>query len=415
MMLQFFGFNARCIIITLVLAASASTSFSIFCGPADAGKKKVHTREFVSELGQASAHLLCGDDAAMAAARAATSKKSRLRNAEDVLMLAKGFEEFLAAEAVSGSIGYLQPEYLDIGTPDERPRILKSGGQYSRRAAQFGKQERYAEACADLIRALLRPNLDPTARDKLIATLADFLNKAASRVQKQQQDGDLSELFEALELQDSGTDNAQVDMAALKKMYRELSIKHHPDKNPESAARFNVIRDAYEVLSDPVKTILYDTGGLEMVKKYEKGDDEIQRMSSLEFALEVSLREIYEGTTRQFDFYRQVVCRSCRLHPHLPRCQKCKQCPGERGQRQIWMNPQQFYIEEYDIPSPEKCLDSALETAHVHIERGMQSGERVSMPFKGNQLPKRIPGDVFITVRVSKHPFFTRILSLIHI
>ena len=50
-----------------------------------------------------------------------------------------------------------------------------------------------------------------------------------------------------------------------------MSVKYHPDKNPESAELFGRIRDAYEILSDPVKMLLYDTGGMDLVKKYEKG------------------------------------------------------------------------------------------------------------------------------------------------
>lgn len=35
---------------------------------------------------------------------------------------------------------------------------------------------------------------------------------------------------------------------------------------------------------------------------------------------------------------RRIVCRSCRLRPELPRCRRCQACPGERRQRQVWMD-----------------------------------------------------------------------------
>eukprot|EP00434_Breviolum_minutum_P034167 symbB.v1.2.030230.t1/scaffold3384.1/size57931/6 len=56
---------------------------------------------------------------------------------------------------------------LNENTPQERYRLLKTGGQYSRRAAEHGRREEYPEAVADLLRALLRANVDETARDKL--------------------------------------------------------------------------------------------------------------------------------------------------------------------------------------------------------------------------------------------------------
>merc|ERR1719343_602245 len=66
------------------------------------------------------------------------------------------------------------------------------------------------------------------------------------------------------------------DEGEIKKVYRKLSVKYHPDKNPdeESRKKFNEVRDAYEILNDPDKKILYDIGGMEAVKKHEKGEVE---------------------------------------------------------------------------------------------------------------------------------------------
>ncbi|CAE8600060.1 unnamed protein product, partial [Polarella glacialis] len=67
------------------------------------------------------------------------------------------------------------------------------------------------------------------------------------------------DLYESLGLPDDADD------ASLKKAYRELSKKYHPDKNPDEASKvkFAEVRDAYEILSNPDKKILYDTGGME--------------------------------------------------------------------------------------------------------------------------------------------------------
>ena len=56
----------------------------------------------------------------------------------------------------------------------------------------------------------------------------------------------------------------------IKKQFRKLSIQYHPDRNPsdEAAEKFEEIRGAYEILSNPDKRILYDTGGIETVRLF---------------------------------------------------------------------------------------------------------------------------------------------------
>jgi curved DNA-binding protein CbpA len=60
--------------------------------------------------------------------------------------------------------------------------------------------------------------------------------------------------------------------AEIKKAYRKLSLKYHPDKNssPDAAGKFAEIAAAYDVLSDKEKRQIYDQGGEEAVKKQEQ-------------------------------------------------------------------------------------------------------------------------------------------------
>ncbi|CAG5109071.1 Similar to DNAJA1: DnaJ homolog subfamily A member 1 (Pongo abelii) [Cotesia congregata] len=115
----------------------------------------------------------------------------------------------------------------------------------------------------------------------------------------------------------------------LKKAYRKLALKYHPDKNPNEGERFKQISQAYEVLSDPEKKRIYDTGGEQALKeggmgshfsspmdifdvffgsssrrRARKGQDVVHQLS-------VTLEELYKGTTRKLALQKNVICEKC--------------------------------------------------------------------------------------------------------
>lgn len=372
--------------------------------PADLGKVVVVSASVEpSNGGETIADLLCGDDPAAAVARAVTSRRGHTEDAEAALALARLLQERLDANAV---LDYSLPS--TITTDEQVERSLRTAGLHSRRAAAHFRKEEHAWGIADLLRALVRPGLDPTAQDKLMSTLEDVLQKVGKKLAETAMSGDLMELLDVLEVPVDDSDANLLDVKMLKRQYRDLSMKYHPDKDPRAAARFNAIRDAYEILSDEVKTLLYDTGGMDLVKKYEGGGENIQQTEREERVATVTLADLYMGTKRSVKMRRRVVCRACRLHRHTPRCRRCESCPPNIEKRQRWINPRQYIMEDVRVDSKEKCTH-VVEDVPVVIERGMMAGDTIRQPHLASQLPEQIPGDLYVQLRGGEDKWFKRI------
>ena len=161
--------------------------------------------------------------------------------------------------------------------------------------------------------------------------------------------------------------------AEIKKAYRRLAVKYHPDKNQgdrESEESFKEISEAYEVLSDPRKREIYNNYGREGVKGRGFGfhdPSEIfreffgggsifgdffgfgssrrrgpQRGADIDYELEIDLSEAAFGTEKTLEIYRQVPCPSCGGTGAEPGSSRttCPQCGGtgriQQAQRTIF-------------------------------------------------------------------------------
>jgi len=244
----------------------------------------------------------------------------------------------------------------------------------------------------------LKGNSKRNPRERLTLTFNRIFDHEAVDLDK--------DLYEVLGLAEDA------DEASIKKVYRKLSIQYHPDKNPDEAskAKFAEIRDAYEVLNDPDKKILYDTGGMAAVKDSEKG--KVESTSDVNSEIEVGLEDLYLGTEFRATVKRGVVCRGCRKNPNSPNCKGCRKCKNQIKVVQVQMGP--FLTQQQqEVPSKEKCkdIDAPLD---VHIEKGMASGDTVTFPRMAEERPGMLPGSVILKLKAKKHPRFERRGSDLH-
>lgn len=243
------------------------------------------------------------------------------------------------------------------------------------------------------------------------------------------------DLYEVLGLDEEASDKD------IKSAYRRLSLKYHPDKNPgdESAAiKFQQVAHAYEVLSDADKRILYDTGGMDAVESLQReeaggggggmdpfemffgggggggggrgGGGSASKGPDVRMKLDVSLEDLYAGSTIPAKIRRRVVCRGC-SKPNTPakkeRCATCGRCPNEVRMVQRQMGPGMIVQQQEEVPSKERCKDEETVLEAV-IEKGMAAGQEIVFERMSEQQPKQIPGDVILTIREKPHKVFRR-------
>jgi len=135
-----------------------------------------------------------------------------------------------------------------------------------------------------------------------------------------------TKLYDTLGVSPSATENE------LKKAYRKLALKYHPDKNPNGAEKFKDISHAYEILSDPQKRETYDNFGEEGLSGDAGGmgmnpEDLFasffggafggssrsgpRRGKDVVHPLKVSLEDLYKGKVFKLSIKRNVICKAC--------------------------------------------------------------------------------------------------------
>lgn len=207
----------------------------------------------------------------------------------------------------------------------------------------------------------------------------------------------------------------------LKRSYRKLARELHPDRHPQEKEKyrklFQEVQEAYEVLSDENKRKLYDKGGIELVKRggrssgrdpfssfFGRDNDHGGKKKSppIKKSLEVTLEELYRGTTREIIIQRKTGEKGSTA---------CTSCDG-RGEITVMqrMGPVMFQQRR----SCQKCegngymLTESNKKIEFHIPVGGRHGEKVTIPGEGHEYPDHLSGDVIIQLIQKKHSTFTR-------
>lgn len=237
----------------------------------------------------------------------------------------------------------------------------------------------------------------------------------------------------------------------IKKAYRKMAMKYHPDRNPDdktSEDKFKEAAEAYEILSDSQKRATYDQfghaglngqsgGGGGFGGGFEGGFGDIfgdmfgggfggqrgpQPGSDLQYELKISLEDAVAGTSVDIRIPTKDTCDSCDGTGAEPGS-KVETCPTCHGAGQVRMQ-QGFFAVNRACPSchgtgqliktPCKtCRGEGYTHSHktltVKIPAGVDTGDRIRLQGEGEAGEPGAPrGDLYVRMQVQKHAIFER-------
>ncbi|KGQ69769.1 molecular chaperone DnaJ [Chelonobacter oris] len=238
----------------------------------------------------------------------------------------------------------------------------------------------------------------------------------------------------------------------IKKAYKRLAMKYHPDRNPDdkdAEGKFKEVKEAYEVLTDAQKRAAYDQyghaafeqgggagGGFggadfgdifgdifsDMFGGGGRGRQRVVRGDDLRYDLEITLEEAVKGTTKDIKINTLAECDSC----HGSGAQegsKVETCPTCHGAGRV-RRQQGFFVTEQVCPTCHgsgKKIEKPCSKCHgdgrvhkakslsVKIPPGVDSGNQLRLSGEGAAGENGAPaGDLYVVIHVKDHQIFER-------
>ncbi len=244
------------------------------------------------------------------------------------------------------------------------------------------------------------------------------------------------------------------DDAAIKRAFKRLAIKYHPDHNKEADAeeKFREINEAYQVLSDPQKRQAYDQFGFEGVNAQGQGGNPFSsqdftdifgdifgemfgggrssgraaqadtRGADLRIQVSLTLEEAVKGVKKKINIKTKAPCEHCHGQgSNNP--SKRKTCPACHGTGVITQASGflamrrpcphcgglgQFFSEPCSHCHGEGRMDKA-KTLSIDIPAGVDTGDRIRLQGEGQAgVRGGRAGDLYVVIEVKPHQIFTR-------
>ena len=252
------------------------------------------------------------------------------------------------------------------------------------------------------------------------------------------------------------------DANDIKKAYRKLALKYHPDKNPSKYAeeKFKEISEAYAVLSDDEKRQMYDQYGHAGIDQQYSSEDifrgadfrdifqgmgfdfndifsqffgggrgfssrqRVYRGADLRYDIQISLEDAYHGLEQNIRVPRTETCDICQGTGAKPgtKPKTCAQCRGTGQLKQTRRTAFGMFTQVAPCPTcqgtgemiDQKCLKChgkklirVTRSIKLKIPRGVEDGSQLRLHGEGESGPGGA-GDLYIVVHVKPHPKFTR-------
>ncbi|EGK7561968.1 molecular chaperone DnaJ [Campylobacter coli] len=256
--------------------------------------------------------------------------------------------------------------------------------------------------------------------------------------------------YEILEITQSA------DKDTIKKAYRKMALKYHPDRNQgdkEAEEKFKLVNEAYEVLSNEEKRSIYDRYGKDALKgggfgsggagfggfedlgdifssffgggfggasqRRKKSSDE-KFQAELVVNLKLSFKEAVFGCKKNIDFTYKSSCKTC--NGTGAKDGKLQTCPKCKGRGQVGIS-QGFITFAQTCPdckgsgesASEKCKDckgrgyeELKDSVEVNIPEGIDNGMNLRVAAKGNLSKSGSRGDLYVKIIVEEDDTFIR-------